>query len=144
MPCIVIVLSDALTDLAGRHTDHRIERQIVIGTAAEDVYPQRPFLEIARLPLQGTLHDVAQKIRISPAITESRTLQDAFELLAYGALVLAGFQVRQSTVRNWTPKKSRRHGPPFARRDYITSGLQSGSKFPMLGMQVSYRAAIAP
>jgi hypothetical protein len=84
----VIVLRDAFTDFACRDPDHGIRRRIVIRTAAKDVYPQGPFLEIAGSSLQRTFDDVAQQVWISPAVAKSRTLQDALELLADSALIL--------------------------------------------------------
>ena len=50
MPRFVIVLSDAFTDLACRHPDHRIGRRIVIGTATENVYPQSSRRRIRAAP----------------------------------------------------------------------------------------------
>src|SRR5208337_357367 len=59
---ILVVLGDPLSDLGSRHPDDGIGSRIVVGFFAENLYPQRAFLDVVRVPRQGLFHYEAQEV----------------------------------------------------------------------------------
>ena len=82
MPRLLIILCEPLPHLHGGSADDGILRRVVLRIPAKYRDPEQAFLQSVHFAIEAVLDGEAQQIRVSLAIPEQRTGQDALELVA--------------------------------------------------------------
>jgi hypothetical protein len=77
---VVIVLGEALANLAGGDADYRIRVGVITWRAAEDLHADGAFLDLVRVTVQSLFHDEAKQGWITFALEEKRVNEEEFKL----------------------------------------------------------------
>jgi len=91
---LMIVLSDALANLAGGKPDHGIQICVVVVRPLEDSDPEVALFEESVVTGKCLLDQIAEQVRITPAVAEERALKHPLQLAEHGLTI---------GIRGWMP-----------------------------------------